>query len=435
MLIEFSVSNFRSIKEKVVFSMLPSPIREHPNHVFSVSDKLSLLKAAMICGANASGKSNIVEAMRFMRRFIFDSSKATQAEDKIPVEPFRLNSAFADSPSSFEMIFIHHGIRYRYGFSVDRDKIHREWLYAVLNVREAELFTRTEDAIHVTAHYKEGKGLQGKTRKNALFLSVVAQFNGERSQTILNWFRNSNVISGLNDHTSLTLRLIDEHGMDFKQHVLDFLKVADLGINDFEVEKENLDSDNLPENMPAILKKKILMDLEKGDSLFFRNVNTSHKKYDQDNNEMAAEFFALEEDESHGTQKFFGLAGPILDTLINGGVLIIDEMDSRLHPLLAQFIVGLFHDPESNTRNAQLIFIALNTHLLDKKFFRRDQIWFTEKDRYGATDLYCLVEYKVRNDASYGKDYIQGRYGAIPYLGDPQLLVKNEGDTTSDGNG
>jgi hypothetical protein len=153
------------------------------------------------------------------------------------------------------------------------------------------------------------------------------------------------------------------------------------------------------------------------------SIQTIHRKFDGEGNSVSTELFDLDDQESEGTQKVFALAGPLVDTLKNGKVLIIDEFDARIHPLISRAIVELFNSNESNSNNAQLIFMTHDTNLLSNRLFRRDQIWFTEKNRYGATDLYSLAEYKIRNDASFESDYIKGRYGAIPYIGNLNHLL------------
>lgn len=420
MLIEFTVGNYLSFKDTVTFSMVAAPIKEHQdNNVFSVSESLKLLKSSIIYGANASGKSNFIKAISFIKRLVINSSKETQANELIDVEAFKLSSETENQPSYFEIIFIYEEVRYRYGFEVDTIKVHREWLFHAPKGKEALLFIRESNKIELGTHFSEGKGLESKTRDNALFLSVVAQFNGQLAITILKWFRRLRIISGLNDDNYLFYTVNKLNNPKEKGKILEFLKIADLGITDVTAEEFKVTVDNLP---------KYKQFFSSDDNPFFIKVSALHKKYDKNKQISVLENFDLETNESEGTKKIFCLSGPLINALDSGETLVIDELDSRLHPLITRFIVQIFNSKETNFSNAQLIFATHDTNLLNKNIFRRDQIWFVEKDIYGATDLYSLVEYKtkenakVRNDASFEKDYILGKYGAIPFIGDYSAL-------------
>lgn len=425
MLIEFSVANFLSFKDKVTFSMVASNLKEHrENNVFTV-DKFDLLKIAVIYGANASGKSNLFKAMKFMKNQIFSSFKETQVTEKIMgVERFKLSTETENKPSFFEIVFIHEEKRFRYGFLIDEERVHAEWLYYVPSLKEAMLFERENSNITIGNYYKEGKGLETKTRDNALFLSVVAQFNGEISKKILEWFKNVNIISGLDDSKIINFTFKKMEDYDYRIRILEFLKIADLGIQDIDNRTIEINYENFTKKIP----EKVLKLLPKIKQF---EIFTKHRKYNEKKDSFSFVDFDISEQESEGTKKIFALSAPIIDTIENGRILFIDEMDARLHPLITRFILGLFNSKDINTKNAQLIFITHDTTLLNKNYFRRDQIWFTEKNQYEATDLYSLVEYKidnskVRNDASYGKDYIQGKYGAVPFIGDFENLFEGK---------
>jgi uncharacterized protein len=197
-----------------------------------------------------------------------------------------------------------------------------------------------------------------------------------------------------------------------QNEIIQLVKLLDLGIREIKVDRIEITVDSLPDDLPDELKKMIL----KSSSGKGISINTVHHKFDSEGHFISTELFDLDEQESEGTQKVFALAGLLVDTLKDGKVLVIDELDARLHPLISLAIIQMFNSKKTNSNKAQLIFMTHNTNLLSNKLFRRDQIWFTEKNRYGATDLYSLAEYKVRNDASFESDYIKGRYGAIPYI-------------------
>jgi hypothetical protein len=391
------------------------------NNVFEVDDDLKLLKSAAIYGANASGKSNLTKALGFMRWFMINSSKETQSTEKIGVERFKLSTETEDKPSFFEIVFLINGKRYRYGFEATRDKVVSEWLFYVPKSRETKLFERKLDNITVSKTYK-ADGIQQKTRHNALFLSVSAQFNVKIAEEILDWLTNKvKIVSGLDDRGYRGYTVSCLMNNDNKDKILQLLKKLDLGFGDVKVEESEFTIDSLPSELPDEIKNFILTNVgRKGISV---SVQTMHQKFDGKGNPVSTDMFDLDAQESEGTQKVFALAGPLVDALKNGKVLIIDEFDARIHPLISRAIVELFNSNETNPSNAQLIFMTHDTNLLSNKLFRRDQIWFVEKNRYGATDLYSLAEYKIRNDASFESDYIKGRYGAIPYIGNLNHLI------------
>lgn len=429
MLVQFSVSNYRSIGEEITLSMVGANLVSQDkgvdeNNVFSAGDDLRLLKSAVIYGANASGKSNIVRAIRFMSETVLDSSRESQAEDPIKVEPFRFSRELAEQPSSFECIFLLGGVEYRYGFEVTREEVVGEWLFHRPAAREVRLFLREHQSIKSSREFKEGKGLESRTRKNALFLSVVAQFNGPIASAVLAWFSNLNVISGLNDneyreYTTQTFA----NGL-YREQIKELLGALDLGIDDFLVEESSFNEDSIPAELPPELRE-----------VFIRYgsapnvVRTVHRRFDPETGREVSQIFDLDEHESEGTRKMFALAGPLVDTLTHGDVLVIDEFDARIHPLVCRELLKIFNSNKQNPDGAQLIICTHDTNLLSNKLLRRDQIWFAEKDPQSATKLVSLAEYKVRNDASYESDYIRGKYGAIPFLGDLSRLF---GDAQAD---
>lgn len=427
MLVEFSVGNYRSFKEPVTFSMVAANLvakdkKLDENNVFAVDDELKLLKSAAIYGANASGKSNLAKALIFMKWFMINSSRETQSTDAINVEPFRLSTDTEKEPSYFELVFLMNGKRYRYGFEADNKQIVSEWLYYVPKVRETRLFEREKNNFKISKNYK-ANGIQKVTRDNALFLSVSAQFNVGIAEDILYFVSDElNIISPSKEDICLIYTVDCLMNDENKSDIIQLIKKLDLGIDDIQVEQEDSIVDALPKDLPENMKQ-IARYLEKFDAAF---IDTIHKKFDQNGNYQSVEKFNLKTNESKGTQKLFALSGLLINTLKEGEILVIDEFDSSLHLFITTAIIELFNSKEANPNNAQLIFMTHDTNLLSNKLFRRDQIWFTEKNRYGATDLYSLAEYKIRNDASFESDYIKGRYGAIPYIGDLTHLINSD---------
>lgn len=429
MLIEFKTGNFRSFKDIVTFSMVASADKEHiETNTIKISDKLRLLKSAVLYGANASGKSNLIKAMAFMRDFVIESSKESQANDPIKVDKFRLSTVSDKEPATFEAIFLIDKTRYRYGFQVDQEKIYNEWLYYVPSIREAVLFIRENDKFKVGNDYKEGKNLESKTRGNALFLSVVAQFNGEISKKILKWFNDFGIISGIDDSRYFGFTLSSMDDRVFLEFSNRFLKVADIGIKEIKKEEKHMGVDEFMKGLPKQFAKKLL---SKSKEIISIEVKTTHQKYDDKYNPISDENFSFPDHESEGTQALFGLSAPIFDTIKNNHILIIDELTSKLHPLLTRFIINVFHKYRLSKNceeqsKAQLIFASHDTSILTNQLFRRDQVWFTQKNEYGETQLYSLDDYRIRKDASFSKDYMMGKFGSIPSIGNIASLFPLE---------
>jgi AAA15 family ATPase/GTPase len=416
MLIEFSVGNYKSFKDIVTFSMVAANLTSKNkdldiNNIFHYKQSVNLVKTAAIYGANASGKSNFVKAFVFMRNFIINSSKESQATEEINVENFQLSTTTDKRPSFFEVIFVTNDIRYRYGFEIDDERIHSEWLFRAKE-RETNLFLRKDQKITAKGIFAEGKGLEAKTRQNALYLSACAQWNGIISTELLSWFKNCGIISGLDDTGYRPYTVKQLENSEAKDKILTFIQEFDFGIAGLNVQHSTITADTIPKQFPEPLRK-FIVDQEMNKTTIF----TTHKKYNEKDEYVGDKIFDLDLSESDGTKKAFSFSGPLLDVLQHGKTLVVDELDARFHPTITLSIVQMFHSKHLNSKNAQLIFVTHDTNLLDNNFFRRDQIWFMEKNNYGATDLYSLVDFRVRNDASFEKDYIAGKYGGVPFLG------------------
>ena len=424
MLIEFSVANFLSFKEKKSMSLQATPIKDHPDNPPIITERYKLLKGAIIYGANSSGKSNFVKAMSTMRRLVLKSFEKSSTQE-LDITPFLLHTSNESKPSLFDVLFLVNDMRYRYGFEVDNTSVRAEWLFEAKKHSEKPLFIREADGIQVFPLFKEGKDLEEKTRNNTLFLAVVDQFNGTIAKTIMHWFNNFITISGLihEEYKAVTFKMLENDNT--KPILQSFYNQLDLGFDDIKIVKKTFDPNELPKDLPDALLKQMVTDFE-GKTLI--GVKTLHKKFNDKNEVEKLEEFDMRSQESSGTNKIFNISGPVFDVLSDGGVLIIDELDASLHPLLTLAVTRLFNSQEHNPKNAQLIFSTHDTNLLCYGNYRRDQVFFVEKDEYGASDLYSLVEYnenglKIRKDRSFEKDYIQGRYGAIPYIGNIKTIL------------
>lgn len=411
MIIKFSVANFLSFKELAVLNMQPETIREMADeNIAAPNENIEILKSAVLYGANSSGKSNLLKALQFAKKFILSSSKDKQAHEKIEVESFKLSDETENSPSFFEIEFFHQEIKYRYNFKVDEDRVHEEALFFTKKNKEYMYFKRTIDTLEIEGKFiEEAEGLEKMVRNNALLLSVVAQFNGAISSSIIEWVQNIKILSDIKQDFNFTASLMGD-GAKLNYPITKLLAAGDLGFEKIKSEKIAVDESML-KNVPKEMKDFILS--QKIDQI---HITTLHKKYDKNKNQIGEVYLNLAKHESLGTQKYFALAGHIVDALAHGVILIIDELDSRLHPLLSAALVKLFNSKVNNRNFSQLIFATHNTTLLNKKIFRRDQVWLTKKDGTGATKLNTLLSENVRNDVSFEKNYLLGEYNAIPII-------------------
>lgn len=403
MILEFYVSNYLSIKDGLKISFVATSLKDslsESNDMIALSDTgLMLLRSAVIYGANASGKSNVLKAMAFYRHFITDSFKNSQAGEAIDVENFRLNATSIYEPTTMEATFIVGDFIYRYGFEVDSKVVRSEWLYQRTNkkrAKEIEIFYRTEEETSV--HQKSPLLLElvnkRMVRDNALLLSAAAQFNEPKAVNILQWMNDIRVIFG-NEEEKLwnqAIKSLDDENLRLR--ITNFAQYADLGID-------------------SIVK-------------IDNRIVSNHRQFDDEGRETNNVAFSFSGNESEGTIKYFSLSYPIIDTLDNGKLLIIDALDSKLHPLLVRKIISLFNSAKTNPKGAQLLFTTHDTFLLSAGMFRRDQIWFTQKDSFGATEAYSLVEYKVRSNTLFERDYLLGKYGATPIIGEMERIFNTE---------
>lgn len=422
MLIEFRVSNYRSIGEEQVLSLVPAPKqKEHPDNIIR-NGKHEALNVVAIYGANASGKSNLLKAMGILDSLVnvFGHSSTIR---RLPYDPFLLRESWDEKSTSCEITFVIAEHRYRYGFEFDQSGIISEWLFRKSVGREVNLFQRSRDIIDVSS------GLIGSarvidaaieaTRPNALFLSTCDSFNIKEPTDILQWFANYIVIDGLNTAKDVvkTVKLFQDER--YRKKIKDYFDEMDFDIVDLQVNSE---------------------ELYNGDLIY--EVLSSHYIYDKKGvktNALAT--WKMEDKESSGTRKSFDLCGAVLWTLDKGGVLIIDEVEASMHPKMTLYLINMFLNKAININNAQFIFATHDTNLLSYADLRRDQIYFAEKNEWESTGFYSLSDFvyldkngsnlkstKERPDTDKEKRYFEGRYGAVPILGDfNPMRVKENG--------
>lgn len=422
MILQFSVTNYKTFKDRATLNLVASNYDKETRNLENIhvdeTFSIKLLKSAVVYGANASGKSKLIEAILFMSKFVRNSSIKSVENNRIPVMPFVLNDKSETEPTEFEIIFIEECVLYRYGFEVNSEQVVSEWLYYRKNRKEVELFYRDGESFKMHAReFQKAKSVvkEGLVRKNALLVSVAAQFNEKIAIEVMNWFKRLRVLSGLNEESYRGYTMGRTQDCDCKRKILSLLNAADLGIMDLTLQK--LEVENLPANLPKEIREEVVRRISEKNEEFFSDVSTKHSKYSQDQQVVGEVHFSLEKDESAGTRKFFSLIGPVLDVLEHGYVLVIDELDAKLHPNLVSRIISMFNSAEQNPNNAQLIFNTHDTKLLSAGLFRRDQIWFVEKNKFGEARLYPLEDFVVRKTEPIEDNYIRGKYGAVPYLG------------------
>ncbi|WP_445945471.1 AAA family ATPase [Shewanella sp.] len=414
MLIEFSVTNFKSIKNQQTLTLAKTKSDELSlSNTFSTKD-LDLLRSAVIYGANAAGKSNFIKALVDMKHIIMNSGKLNLG-DELPFSPYRLSADTIEMPTEFEVTFIASDkVRYQYGFSVTSKRIHDEWLYAYPKGRPQRWFTRYYDKESNSYEWDMGPALTGEkaiwqrsTKENSLFLSTAVQLNSSQLLPVFSWFKTYLKLSTNGDWgPSLTTQLCIEKSKD---QILSIIQAADLDIVDLHIETKAFDPNDIPADLPSEFRN-VLVDRLKDEVI--SEVFTLKKS---EEGELITLF--LDNDESDGTRKLYSLAGPWVRSLTEGHILFIDELHLNLHPKLVEFLVKMFHNPDLNKKNAQLIFTTHDTTILNQEVFRRDQVWFCEKENGFSTKLYPLTDFKPRKGRdNLEKSYLEGKYGAIPFL-------------------
>ena len=401
MLLEFSIENYKSFRARQTFSLVPDDgKREAANHLFSVGDKYTVLRSAVLYGANASGKSNFIKALEALRSLVLLPADRGPRERFAQYDPFQFNDRTVNAPAIFSLDFLLNDIRYTYSLHISAASVLIESLYFYPQGREAKLFVRTGQTYEFGDYLKGRRSVVAElTNANQLFLSKGAANNITQLIDVYRFFSESLQVIPFDDvlHDTYYLNVIAERILKAKKNDLflrnftALLKSFDTGILDFRVEEL--------ENPGPNLKYDIL---------------TEHAHFDLTGKERGVATCSLES-ESKGTQKLFVLGGLLLQALMQGGVMVIDEFERSLHPLICSYLIQLFHDPKINTKGAQLVLATHDTNLLSSNDFRRDQIWVVEKDKTGASELYSLSDVAgILKGAPYEKWYLSGRLGGIP---------------------
>lgn len=413
MLLEFRVRNYRSIRDEQVLTLIASGDKElAETHLAPTGLKAAshALRSAVVYGPNASGKSSLLRALDYLRAVVAESATVIQPGQTYNVQPFKLDPASTQQPTEFEITFLLAGVRHQYAFSMTTQRIVSESLLVYRSSKPTQLFNRQyvdgDVYDYEFSTYLSGprKVWQESTRPNSLFLSMAAQLNSEQLGPVFNWIVRNIVFlpagaSVLPDFTTALLATADG-----RASIREFLSAADISIADVQVVSRKAMHAQWVMSASGVQQasqeeRELLM------PIFEHSTPKGSAKFEL-------------HDESEGTQRLYGLIAPVLDCLREGRVLVVDELDSSLHTLLVRRLIAMFQTPELNPHGAQLIFSTHDTSLLDHTLFRRDQIWFTEKDADQATRLYPLTDFSPRKQEAWERGYLAGRYGAVPFFAD-----------------
>lgn len=418
MLLMFKVKNYTSFKNESILDMRATAYVQHPSHVIPVNDKLGLLKTTAVYGANASGKSNLVSAMFFFEQYIFSqfiNKKDTEDFEsgeigmKMKLEPFTLSNNINEA-SEFDIIFLRNGKQIQYGFECTSKEVLNEWLF----IDDKKVFERTSTDLSFGSKYQKMLSAYKKLPAERLYIAVLEYFlDDEAKETILGDFISffneeynvfteilfESTVKGLAGIIGLSKKLVSNKA--YREKVEYYLRLIDVGIKRLDIQTETI----LNERTGKKKREKV--------------VRTVHDIYDEAGNVVGEKLFDLQQ-ESTGTLRFLAYIQNIIEMISKGGVFIVDEMSARLHPLLTKLIVDLFCS--SQNKKAQLVFTTHDISLLNFNQFRRDEVVFVDKNERGESSLYALSDLKVREDATFSKDYLQGKYGAIPIFNYDELI-------------
>lgn len=400
MLLEFSIKNVLSFKEKFTFSLIAAPLKEKnerlKDNLFQINGKTKVLKTAAIYGANASGKTNVIKALQSFLMFITIQSKNITENEKINIFPFCLKSDYEAAPSEFEIYIKDVNTIYHYQLVLTQYEVIKESL-KIKKQKSSTVFERHKDNISVNKKYEIISELNQKKMiaKNALVLTKAAIFNEAITIHFLDFLIRINTLSLAYEENYKKISIDLLKNQHSKNIITELLKLADSTINGIEVDSSD--------------------------------VYVSKNVYNEEKNIVQQIGLSIDSTESEGTKKLFYIAGPIIKALKYGFTIFVDELDTSIHPLLLKELIEIFHNPKQNPNNAQLVFTTHNTSLLNNNLFRRDQIWLVEKNHFGESQLYSLADFdKIKNDEKIEQNYLIGKYGAIPFFEDAKGFFPEE---------
>lgn len=425
MLIEFRFKNYRSFRDEAVLSMEATGLGSFKKSLIPWSSTTKLLPAIAIYGKNGGGKSNVIRAFWLAVQFIRNAQRTQHESSTIPVNPFALNDYSKDEPTSFDFVYTINGIKYWYGFSATREKIISEYLYHAPKKQRALIFSRTGQAFSFTEDPAKRKMIGEMVAENQLFFSVACTMNDAPCIAAMRWFRDQIFFS--RDYSDIPKQLLEySEDKNMLKAISDYAKAADLGIQDMQFEfdsKELKDDTALPSNLPVGIKAALVQFMHAlsensaaGESRLKMGAVSAKASHQGENRDGKTASYLLElSDESDGTRKLMALAPAIESALQTGGILLVDELERELHPMLMNYIIAKFQSSTSNPHGAQIVFTTHNTELMNLELLRKDQLYFADKrDKDGTSELYSISEFSTRTTENIRKGYLVGKYGATP---------------------
>lgn len=421
MLIEFRFKNYRSFRDEVVLSMEATGLSSFKSSLLKYNN-LKLLPGVAIYGKNGGGKSNVIRAFWLAVQFIKNAQRTQHENAIVPVVPFMLNDTSKNEPSEFEFIYTIENVKYWYVFAATREKITKESLYHAPKGQKALVFSREDQRFSFTEDKAKRKLISETVAENQLFFSIACTMNDVVCAKAMKWFREQLFFS--RDYADIPKQLLDySNDTNMLKAISDYAKAADFGIEDmqFEIDSKEVDEElEFPKDIPEGLKTALIQFMH----VLSENSETKLKlgqikatSFHQGQNENGSrQLYSLElSDESDGTRKLMSIAPAIESALKKGGVLLIDEIERELHPMLVDFIIAKFQSKTTNTKGAQIIFTTHNTELMNLELLRKDQFYFADKNRVdGSTELYSISEFSTKTSENIRKGYLLGKYGATP---------------------
>ena len=425
MLIEFRFKNYRSFRDEATLSMEATGLSSFKNCLIPLNSTVNLLPACAIYGKNGGGKSNVIRAFWLAVQFIRNAQRTQHESAVIPVNPFALNDYSKDEPTDFDFVYVSNGIKYWYGFSATKEKIHSEYLYHAPKGQKALIFSREAQKFSFTEEKTKRSMIGEMVADNQLFFSVACTMNDAPCISAMRWFRDQVYFS--RDYSDIPKQLIEySEDKNMLKAISDYAKAADLGIQDmqFEFDSKEIDEEtSLPNNIPEGIKTALvqfmhaLSESSNNNEIRLKMGQVTAKANHQgENKDGAKSSYPLDlSDESDGTRKLMAIAPGIESALRSGGILLVDELERELHPKLVNFIVAKFQSKSSNPNGAQIVFTTHNTELMNLELLRKDQLYFVDKkDKDGTSELYSISEFSTRTTDNIRKGYLVGKYGATP---------------------
>ena len=424
-LIEFRFENYRSFRDEAVLSMEATGLSPFKNCLIPLSSTAKLLPAIAIYGKNGGGKSNVIRAFWLAVQFIRNAQRTQHERAAIPVNPFALNDYSKDEPTEFAFEYTSSGVKYWYGFTATRERIFSEYLYHAPKGQKALIFSRTGKNYSFTEEKTKRALISEMVAENQLFFSVACTMNDGPCISAMRWFRDQVFFS--RDYSDIPRQLIEySEDKNMLKAISDYAKAADLGIQDMQFEfnsKEIEDDESLPDNIPDEIKTALVQFMhalsESSNNgevhLKMGEVSAKASHLGENRNGQAASYSLELSDESDGTRKLMALAPAIESALRTGGILLVDELEREMHPMLVNYIIAKFQSKVSNPNGAQIVFTTHNTELMNLELLRKDQLYFVDKrDKDGVSELYTISEFSTRTTENIRKGYLVGKYGATP---------------------